>query len=66
MSIKNQTLAHFRHFRHSVPLLLCPFESLHKSHKPYTLYAKRSTFVEIALQITPFYAKQSQSQVGQN
>ena len=27
---------------------------------------KRSTTVENSLQITPFYAKQSQSQVGQN
>ena len=63
MSIKNQTLAHFRH---SVPLLLCPFEPFHQTAKRYTLYAKRSTFVEIALQIHPFYAKQTQSQVGQN
>ena len=33
----------------------------HFSHSiRYPLYAKRSTFVENSLQITPFYAKQSQ------
>jgi len=44
----------------------CSYLRACKAHKRYTLFAKRSTFVEIALQITLFYAKQTQSQVGRN
>ena len=49
MSIENPTLVHFRHLSHFSSLL---------TNFP-------STTVENSLQITPFYAKQSQSQVGQ-
>ena len=50
------TLAHFRHFRH--------FRHLRNFSSLFTNL--RSTPVENVRQITPFYAKQSQSQVGQN
>jgi len=59
MSIKNPTLsaaadlAHLRHF-----IRRGGFSSL------FTHF--RSTTVENPLQISPFYAKQTQSQVGQN
>ena len=46
MSIENPTLAHFRHFSHFSSLL---------TNFP-------STTVENSLQITPFYAKQTQFQ----
>jgi hypothetical protein len=60
MSIENLTLAHFRHFS---PRNLSP----RAAHLTYNRGPRHtSTFVESALQIHPFYAKQTQFSELQN
>ena len=59
--MKHQTLAHFSYFRH-----FSHFRQFrHFSYFSSLFTNVRSTTVENPLQISPFYAKQSQSQVGQ-
>ncbi len=61
MSIENPTLAHFRHFSSLFTNL-----PAYKAAVIYVPIRHPSTSVENPLQIDPFYAKQTQSQVHPN